>query len=132
MRRWREPATLSAVAGACLLAIATNMVAGVQAEVVVGSSLRGSPASQDAPTLPDASFMQMGAGVGWTQEHGYCEMCMVAVHQLQYGALPTCGNSAKATSFSTVRFSCAPQFNPRSNQSVAIAAFPVLVCSALK
>lgn len=50
-----------------------------------------------------SSFAQLSAGVGWTDEHGFCELCMTTIQQLQYGSLPSCGGSAKASSFSAVR-----------------------------
>lgn len=49
----------------------------------------------------DASFLQTGAQVSGSGEHGYCELCMYSVHQVQYGALPTCGGSSKSFSYSS-------------------------------
>jgi hypothetical protein len=36
----------------------------------------------------------------WTGEHGYCELCIYSIHQVQYGSLPSCGGANKVYSYS--------------------------------
>lgn len=57
----------------------------------------------------------LGTG-GVDSEHGFCELCMYSVHQVQYGALPSCGGSDKDGAFSAVR---ALVFRQRRYGSVA-------------
>lgn len=74
--------------------------------VARGAAVSGAeqPRREGAAALRGASsFAQLSAGVGWTDEHAYCELCMTTIQQLQYGSLPSCGGSAKASSFSAVR-----------------------------
>ena len=47
-----------------------------------------------------AILCMMAGARAWTAEHGFCELCIYAVHQVQYGQLPSCGGSAKSFSFS--------------------------------
>ena len=54
------------------------------------SQLRGGLAIQ--------ASMSTGTGTGsrYTSEHGFCELCMHTIHQVQYGALPSCAQSPKS------------------------------------
>ena len=51
------------------------------------------------------SFLQTGAqvkaGTSFSGEHGFCELCIYSIHQVQYGALPTCGGQSKTMSSSS-------------------------------
>lgn len=58
----------------------------------------GVAATGDAPA--DTVLMEMGARVGGG-EHGFCELCMYAVHQVQYGELPSCAAAAKTFTMSS-------------------------------
>ena len=55
--------------------------------------------------VESTSFLQTmakaGAKAKWSGEHGYCELCIYSVHQVQYGALPTCGGTTKTFSYSS-------------------------------
>ena len=55
--------------------------------------------------VESTSFLQTmakaGAKATWSGEHGYCELCIYSVHQVQYGALPTCGGTTKTFSYSS-------------------------------
>jgi hypothetical protein len=44
------------------------------------------------------ALARTGTSVG-QGEHGFCELCMYAVHQVQYGELPSCGGSSRAFSY---------------------------------
>ena len=78
--------------------------------------------------------------VGWSGEHGYCELCIYAVHQVQYGSLPSCGGTTKTFSYSAVsdeacdRALCTPSSPPNVSQVLARrvqearGSHPVLPC----
>ena len=54
-----------------------------------------------ASLAPLAAPRRRGRDLLWTGEHGYCELCIYAVHQVQYGQLPSCGGTAKTFSYSS-------------------------------
>ena len=55
--------------------------------------------------VESTSFLQTMAKTSakstWSGEHGFCELCIYSVHQVQYGALPTCGGTTKTFSYSS-------------------------------
>jgi len=61
-------------------------------------TLRGVASSDD---VHDLVFAQLGMQAGAKQdgEHGFCELCIYAIHQVQYGELPSCGGSSRAFSY---------------------------------
>jgi hypothetical protein len=64
------------------------------------STLRGllKDTSDDVHNLVFAE-LGMHAGAKQDGEHGFCELCIYAVHQVQYGELPSCGGSSRAFSY---------------------------------
>lgn len=54
---------------------------------------------EDVPNLVLAELGMGGAGGPSQSEHGYCELCIYAIHQVQYGELPSCQGSSRASSY---------------------------------
>ena len=59
----------------------------------------GSVLSEEEDEVKPLNFVELGVGVGDVGEHGYCELCIYAVHQVQYGELPSCAGSSRPFSY---------------------------------
>ena len=55
--------------------------------------------SEEEDEVKPLNFVELGVGVGDVGEHGYCELCIYAVHQVQYGELPSCAGSSRPFSY---------------------------------
>jgi len=68
--------------------------------VVAESDAVPSPSKDADDEVPNLILAELG-GVGYPSsgEHGYCELCIYALHQVQYGELPSCQGSSRAASY---------------------------------
>ena len=68
--------------------------------VVFGWLMPENLVAANALRLSGTSGIQGQAG--YSSEHGYCELCMHTIHQIQYGSLPSCAQSPRTSSSCSV------------------------------
>ena len=76
--------------------IGLAMLLGAQPMHVAAVDLQSQSQSQSKSQLQLRGSMSASSRASYSTGHGYCELCMHTIHQVQYGSLPSCAQSAKS------------------------------------